>query len=200
MLKISHYESSTKLLGPYNRFVIWVHGCCFDCEGCLAHNTKFGEYTELKINELCEMILASDTEGITISGGEPFMQAEELSLLIKKLREKRNIGVIVYSGFTHEELELKTKYADLLNEIDILIDGRYVRELDDGRAYVGSSNQRIIYLTERYKEIGVKYYSAKQRRAEIKFTKDKVMLIGVPSANALRVWNDIKLKSSNKSE
>lgn len=200
MLKISHYESSTELLGPYNRFVIWVHGCCFDCEGCLAHNTKFGEYTELTLNELCEMILASDTEGITISGGEPFMQAKELALLIKMLREKRDIGVIVYSGFTHEELELKPEYADLLNEIDILIDGRYVRELDDGRAYVGSSNQRIIYLTERYKEIGEKYYSTKKRQAEIKFTKDKVMLIGVPSANALNVWNDIKRKSGNKSE
>ena len=67
---ISHTEKNTDLLGPYRRFVIWVHGCCFDCEGCLAENTKNGAYTETDIKELAQEILMSDTEGITISGRE----------------------------------------------------------------------------------------------------------------------------------
>ena len=71
IILISHTEKNTDLLGPYRRFVIWVHGCCFDCDGCLAENTKNGAYTEKNISELAQEILRSDTEGITISGGEP---------------------------------------------------------------------------------------------------------------------------------
>ena len=58
---ISHTEKNTDLLGPYRRFVIWVHGCCFDCEGCLAESTKNGAYTETDIKELAQEILMSDT-------------------------------------------------------------------------------------------------------------------------------------------
>ena len=102
---ISHTEKNTDLLGPYRRFVIWVHGCCFDCEGCLAENTKNGAYTETNIKDLAQEILMSDTEGITISGGEPFLQAKALFELVSLLKSIKDIGVIIYSGFTLEELQ-----------------------------------------------------------------------------------------------
>lgn len=194
-IDIAHVERYTKLLGPYNRFVIWVHGCCFDCEGCLAENTKNGPFETVSIYTLAKEILQCDVEGITISGGEPFLQAEALGDLIVELRRKKNIGVIVYSGFTIEEIQNASDFKRLLSLIDILIDGKYVKELDDGRAYVGSSNQRIHYLTDRYKEAGAIYYSAKKRKAEIKFTSDKAILVGVPSAEALNLWNKIKEKT-----
>lgn len=76
-INISHMESNTTLLGPYERFVIWVHGCCFNCDGCLANNTKVGDGQPVKIRELVGLILKSNTEGITISGGEPFLQAAQ---------------------------------------------------------------------------------------------------------------------------
>ena len=84
---------------------------------------------------------------------------------------------------------------DLLTVTDILIDGRYMKELDDGKAYIGSSNQHLYYLSDRYKDIGQEYYSADKRRAEIKFTLDKAVLIGVPSKNVLNVWQKVKEKS-----
>ncbi len=195
ILLVSHTEENTELLGPYRRFVIWVHGCCFDCEGCLAENTKNGAYTEMSVAELAERILSCDVEGITISGGEPFLQAEALSELIVKIRRVRDTGVIIYSGFTQEELQENTACRKLLNMTDILIDGRYIKELDDGRAYIGSSNQRLHYLSERYKTVGQEYYAAPKRRAEIKFTKDKVTLIGVPSGRVLDIWKKVKEKS-----
>ena len=74
VVKVYHIEESTNLLGPYNRFVIWVHGCCFDCDGCLAENMKNGPFEEIGIEELALRIVDSQCEGITISGGEPFLQ------------------------------------------------------------------------------------------------------------------------------
>lgn len=196
VLKISHIERSTNLLGPFDRFVIWVHGCCFDCDGCLAENTKNGSYHELSVERLARIVLESGCEGITISGGEPFLQAPALLCLIQAIRQERDVGVIVYSGFTLEELRANEAKAPLLSVIDVLIDGRYVKELDVGRPYIGSSNQRIHYLSPRYSEIGPSYYVLTgKRRAEIKFTNNQVVLIGVPSKNVLRIWEDVKEKS-----
>ena len=194
-MKISHTESNSNLLGPFNRFIIWVYGCCFDCEGCLAINTRHGAYYEVDVKDLANEIINSSCEGITISGGEPFLQAEELARLIELIRAKRDIGVIVYSGFTLHEIECNKSKLPLLKQLDILIDGRYEKELDDGRAYVGSSNQVIHYLTDRYREAGAKYYSASKRRAEIKFTPTQAVLIGVPSKNVLNLWQNLKAKS-----
>ena len=195
VLRVSHIEESTDLLGPYNRFVIWTHGCCFDCEGCLATNTKAGSYHEINVLELADIIARGCCEGITVSGGEPFLQVTALLELIRTVKEKRDIGVIVYSGFTIDEIKFDEEKRDLLNEIDVLIDGKYIKELDDGRAYVGSSNQVIHYLTSRYRIVGEEYYSRKKRRAEIKLTPSQAILIGVPSKNVLKAWQDIKDKS-----
>lgn len=193
-LRIAHIEDNTSLLGPYNRFAIWVHGCCFNCNGCLAVNANTGEGTTVSVDSLCTRILNSNCEGITISGGEPFLQADTLLRLIQMCKEHRDIGVVVYSGFTLDEIS-KDKYKrSLLDVIDILIDGRYVRDLDDNRAYVGSSNQIIHYLSSRYINIGKVYYAAERRRAEIRLTETQAILIGVPSHNTLKIWQDIKEK------
>ena len=198
MIDVSHYERSTELLGPFTRFVVWVHGCCFDCEGCLARNTRFGEYESLSPGELAGEIVKSGCEGVTISGGEPFLQAGELAEMLRIARAERDIGVIVYSGFTLAELRERPDAGSLLALCDILIDGRYVRELDDGRAYVGSSNQTIHYLTPRYERAGREYYSAEKRKCEIKFTEKQAVLIGVPSAGVLEMWQKIKKKAGNE--
>ena len=195
IILISHTEKNTDLLGPYRRFVIWVHGCCFDCDGCLAENTKNGVYTEKNISELAQEILRSDTEGITISGGEPFLQAKGLFQLVSLVKSTKDIGVIIYSGFTLEELKKDESNLRLLSATDILIDGRYIKELDDGRAYIGSSNQRLHYLSGRYENIGKEYYSSYKRRAEIKINPNEVVLVGVPSKNVLDVWQKLKEKS-----
>lgn len=195
MLSISHFERSTALLGPYKRFVIWVYGCCFNCDGCLAHNTKYGVELKLSLRELVGQVSLDDVEGITISGGEPFLQAPVLYDFVSLLRSKKDIGIIIYSGYTKEELQKDERNLPLLSITDILIDGRYIKALDDGRAYVGSSNQKVHYLSERYKEIGPYYYAARKRKAEIKLTGNQAILIGVPSAETLNVWNDIKKRT-----
>ena len=95
-----------------------------------------GQYKEMTAEELRDVFLkVSDTEGITISGGEPFLQAEELATMIDGIKAKRDYGVIIYTGFLKEELDKKNENGvqRLLLHADILIDGHYIKELDDGK-------------------------------------------------------------------
>lgn len=197
-IKISHYVRCTELLGPYNRFVLWVQGCCFKCKGCIAESMQSveGGY-DADIDEIAEIIgKQRNIEGITISGGEPFLQAEALNVLISAVKKKReDFGVIIYSGFTYEELIINSAdnkaVRSLLALTDILIDGRYDILLDNGEFAKGSLNQKIVYLSDRYKKCGIQYYSQEKRKAEIVFYKNKSILTGVPSHTALEIWERI---------
>ena len=197
-IRISHYVRCTELLGPYNRFALWVQGCCFRCKGCIAESIQSveGGY-DSDIDEITEIILEQkNIEGITISGGEPFLQAEALNSLICAIKKKcEDFGVIIYSGFTYEELVINSAdnkaVQSLLQLSDILIDGRYDILLDNGEFARGSSNQKIVYLSDRYKECGKQYYSQEKRKSEIVFYKNKSILTGVPSHTALEIWKRI---------
>lgn len=198
-MKISHYIERTSVLGPYVRSALWVHGCCFSCEGCLAKEMNVGPYMEYAPVDLSEIFLGiNDAEGITISGGEPFLQSEELATMLDRIKEKRDYGVIVYTGFLKEKLEKENDNGvhRLLRHIDILIDGPYVQKLDDANPYRGSSNQRIIMMTDRYKSIFEDYYhGTSKRNIEIDVKKNNVYMVGVPSKNGLEVWKQFKKKA-----
>lgn len=198
-MRISHFIERTAVLGPYLRSALWVHGCCFSCEGCLAKDMNAGLYKEYNPTEISDIFLKiSDTEGITISGGEPFLQSKELASMLDKIRSKRDYGVIIYTGFLREELE-KNSNADvqrLLRHTDILIDGRYIMELDDGKPYRGSSNQKIHLLTDRYRSVYEDYYNGTNKRnIEIDVEKCNVYMVGVPSKSGLDIWNKFKKKA-----
>lgn len=198
-LRISHYVDETKVLGPYVRSVLWVHGCCFDCEGCLAKKMNNGDYKTAPADKLAEHFLSvKNTEGITISGGEAFLQAEALVEMVKLIRAKRpDYGVIIYTGFTIEELrDRKDASVDaLIEQADIIIDGRYIKELDDGIPYRGSSNQRILMISDRYREAAKEYYTPGTRNIEIKVTEKNIYMVGVPSEHGLKIWEDLERKA-----
>ena len=151
----------------------------------------------LDCEELAGILIQFGGEGVTVSGGEPFAQAGAVARVINLVRDRVDYGVIVYSGCTIEELSERAKgdadTAALLGETDILIDGRYVKELDDGRPYRGSANQRILSLTGRYSSVLNSYYNNPcGRRTEINIGLDGVTLTGVPSAKTLAAWRMMK--------
>ncbi len=203
-LDISHYVLGTKVLGPYIRSALWVHGCCFDCEGCLAYEMNRRDPDLRSIAGLAQMFAGcTDTEGITISGGEPFMQAEGLAEMLDIIKQRRDYGVIIYTGFTLEKLSESCDggIKRLLGMTDILIDGQYRKDEDDGLPYRGSSNQRIILLSDRYKDQYESYYLAgKKRDIEINFDKDRVNMVGVPSAGGLKIWKDLIKRAEGNGE
>lgn len=196
-IRYSERIESTRLLGPGDRAVLWVFGCCFDCPGCIAYNFKHGSYYEDTVDSIVDWILSTGKKDITISGGEPMLQAEKLATVLEHVRQVRDMGVIVYSGYIYEDLQLKAEKDDgihrFLKNIDILIDGPFVEALNDNDPYRGSSNQRIISLTSRYSEVIEDYYYKEEgRKIEVRMSGEKTLMIGIPSKDQAEIWRQIK--------
>ncbi|HAE53242.1 MAG TPA: radical SAM protein [Ruminococcus sp.] len=173
-------ENNVKVLGHGIRYVLWVQGCNRRCKGCIAENAQdMKKGTPVNINALALEIALSDAEGLTISGGEPFLQAQPLSELIDKIHAKRKMGIIVYTGFRYEELKTDMNMKSLLDRTDLLIDGEYIQELDDGKSLRGSSNQRIIPLTDLYKDC-LGEYGQDNRQMQVFYHGIYVHEIGIP--------------------
>lgn len=172
-------------LGPYMRLGIWTQGCLRRCPNCITPESQPLTGGRLAAFDEIEALFLRypEQEGLTISGGEPFLQAGALCCLIDRLRAHRDAGVIVYTGYTLEEL-LRSEDAEenqaLLERIDLLIDGPYRAELDDGKTLRGSANQRVIPLTNRYRNCLDLYGAAQPRKTELKYTEEGFGLVGIP--------------------
>ena len=133
--------------GPGLRYVIFTQGCLHHCPGC--HNPDShaidGGYIEDTEQCLLEMDQNPLLDGVTLSGGEPFLQATALIHFVQKVK-KRHLHVMIYSGYTFEEiLELGDEEKKLLSLCDTLVDGKFILSLKSMELlYKGSSNQRII--------------------------------------------------------
>lgn len=147
-MRLSGIVKESIVDGPGIRYVVFTQGCPHHCEGCHNPDTHDFEkgYWE-SVDVLLEEIKANPLlKGITLSGGEPFCQAEVLLKLVRKVKE---IGkdVWAYSGYTYEELQKQPQpYAkELLDEVDVLVDGRFIlAQRDLTLPFRGSKNQRII--------------------------------------------------------
>lgn len=141
--------------GPGLRYAVFTQGCPHHCFGC--HNPKShdinGGYLE-DINQLLEDIDNNILlDGVTISGGEPFIQPKPLIEFVKEVK-KRHLHVMIYSGYTFEEiLSMGEEERELLAMCDTLVDGRFENSLRSlTLRYKGSSNQRIIDISASFKE------------------------------------------------
>jgi len=140
--------------GPGDRFVVWVQGCSRRCPGCFNPVAQPfpGTGYDITIPQIMNGI-PDAVEGITISGGEPFEQPEELLRLVRAARD-RKLSVLIYTGYTYEELMnsfsgMKRELMhDVLKHTDYLIDGPYVRENPSRNKWAGSGNQRFLLLSE----------------------------------------------------
>lgn len=137
-----------KVLGPGNRIGIWTIGCRFNCKNCMSPELQgFVPKNEISVELIMSEIdkIQSQIDGFTISGGEPFEQLEELCLLVTAINKNYGNDIIIYSGYTIEELHKKqdNRIEKILANISVLIDGRYIEELNDEIGLRGSSNQRI---------------------------------------------------------
>ena len=152
-VNLAGFVSRSTVNGPGTRAVIWVQGCPVRCEGCF--NTDFWSFTpkiQVPVGQLAERIVTlKNIEGVTFSGGEPFAQAESLASL-GELVQDAGLSVITYTGFTYDHILRKKRPAwqHLLSVTDLLVSGPYIPSLDCRKTLIGSSNQRIISLTNRF--------------------------------------------------
>lgn len=182
-LRLHMVAAPIETLGPYARFGIWVQGCTRNCPGCATPDAQplQGGY-EMEVDALARLILRQpDIEGITISGGEPFLQAGALCRLIERVRSLSDVGVILYTGHIYEEI----MHQPLTQLCDAIIDGPYLAAMDDGGSLRGSSNQRLILRTSRYE--GLIPFGTVQRRTEwVRPYGGGLAQVGVPSLEELK--------------
>lgn len=190
VLQLAAVCYGTQALGPGLRAAVWVQGCPFRCPGCIAPQWLSFDHPARRVKPevLAEELLADpQISGLTFSGGEPFMQARGLARLAKLARQKRDLNIICFTGYQLEQLIRKPPESgvfDLLDEIDVLIDGPYIAERNDGRGLRGSDNQRIIYLTSRL--AGYDFH-ALPRRVELQVLNGQMMVVGIPPVDVLQV-------------
>lgn len=149
-IRIAGIVKESTVDGPGFRYVVFTQGCPHKCKGCHnpdTHDFKGGKL--VSINKLVEDINKNPLlKGVTISGGEPFMQPKQVYNLISKL-DKNKHTVMVYTGFEYEQLLEKAKendyYLKILQNTDVLIDGKFEEELkSENVIFRGSTNQRAI--------------------------------------------------------
>lgn len=159
LLNIASIKKCTESEGIGKRFAIWTQGCLKRCKNCCNPNMQ----QFIRKNIIDSDILIKDIklskekyniEGITLIGGEPILQSKGLSCIAKYCKENK-LSVILFSGYTLEEIIDKEKIFDGLSELlkytDVLIDGEYIEELyDENRGFIGSSNQKVYFLTDFY--------------------------------------------------
>ena len=157
------------------RTVIWMQGCKHACVGChnpSTHSFEGGVLVEIEdVKE--ELSKLTGQDGITLSGGDPLFQISA-TLEIAKHAKKIGLNVWCYTGFTFEELIEKTKQnkelEELLQNIDVLVDGKFVEEQKSLNLYFrGSKNQRIINMKESLKKgevVEIRKYLASQTKEQ----------------------------------
>lgn len=145
--------------GPGRRSVIQLQGCNLRCQACYVPEThSLDGGVELTISEAVELLLdkrGEPRDGVTVLGGEPFLQTKGLAALLRELKEHGQ-HITLYTGYTLEELLAlnNNNTNESLALTDILIDGPFVAELSKGAGeWRGSTNQRIIYQPEIYKAL-----------------------------------------------
>lgn len=138
-MKIAGILPCSFVNGDGARYVVFVQGCAHRCQGCQNPETwDFDGGTEMTVEEIAtDFKKRRLLDGITLSGGDPFFQQKACVELLKLLP---GVNVWIYTGFEYDEI----KNTELANMADVLVTGRFVKELACDRKMYGSSNQKII--------------------------------------------------------
>lgn len=186
-LGLSRVASSTRVLGPGLRAVVWVHGCPLRCPGCVAPEDlpfEGGERWSVPALAAWLSALPAHVTGLTLSGGEPMSQAAALADLVDLIRAGRDWSVMAFSGFTLARLRRSGDEGQqaLLERLDILVDGPYLEARHADLLWRGSDNQQIHYLTDRHRA------PAQDRGAGVEVTvaDGSLQWIGVPPVPGFR--------------
>jgi anaerobic ribonucleoside-triphosphate reductase activating protein len=190
ILNVAQIVPMTEAEGPGKRFALWLQGCPLRCPGCCNPEMLPFEGGERRsVAEVLSEVEAAQqhgVEGVTLLGGEPLAHAEGAVLLARELRA-RGLSLMVFSGYTIEEARaMAPPVPELLALTDILVDGPYVREMPDTeRRWVGSTNQRIHFLTGRY------HFDERWRKRntlEIRLSGGELTVNGFPAKSAAGLW------------
>lgn len=134
------------VFGAGKKLGVWFQGCSKNCKDCISPEYReYGAGMNVTVEQLLSLDNEINPEGLVISGGEPFDQPEALYKLVATFVKKYNDNILIYTGYTLQELIEKNNNAisATLEEIAVLIDGIYISEQNKGKGLAGSENQVI---------------------------------------------------------
>ncbi|MGV3027037.1 anaerobic ribonucleoside-triphosphate reductase activating protein [Clostridium thermobutyricum] len=145
--------------GPGVRTTLFVSGCTHKCDGCFndeQQNFNYGnEFNKETEDEFIKYTLNPQIKGVNILGGEPMQQTKDNTLLnlLKRIKKETAKPIWLWSGYTYEQILSDPKKLELLNQVDVLIDGKFqIANRNISLKYRGSSNQRVIDVKKSLKE------------------------------------------------
>ena len=145
-ISILEIVEDTTVDGPGFRTSVYSSGCPHHCPGC--HNPQswnIANGNPVEIEEILKIILDDPFADVTFTGGDPMFQPQGFTELAKAIKQQSSKNIWCYTGFIFEELLQKPAQRVLLEQIDVLVDGRFIEALkDDELRFRGSCNQRII--------------------------------------------------------
>lgn len=144
--------------GPGCRWVLWVQGCSLRCPGCFNPQTHpSGAGRRAGVDDLFGQAaaLGGDIEGVTITGGEPLEQCAGLLPLLQRIRRETPLSVLVFTGFTWEELQGRPAFPpgfrpEILSYIDLLLAGRFTAQPVSSPGPPGLEHKSCHFLSSRY--------------------------------------------------
>ena len=184
VLHLARRSNSCTVLGSGVRAVLWVQGCPLRCSGCVASETlPFTDGEVVQVSRLAEDFVAlQGIEGLTFSGGEPMAQAAALTELVDQVRAPQICPSFAIRAFPSITFRSKGTPAhhELIERLDILIDGPYLRRRHTDLRWRGSDNQRVHFLSPRYRHLAE---MVEERGSWIEFewdAQDSLHWMGIP--------------------
>lgn len=173
-------------LGPGKRLVIWTVGCSKHCDKCSNRELWYPDVArDIPVDDLIaairQMCAEVHIDGVTITGGDPLEQVEELLRLVSGLHAI-TADILVYTGYTYEELERilsEEEWKKLKENVAVLIDGRYEDDLNTSDCILrGSANQNIIFFQPEYRTAYNEYMEAGRKIQNI-YCGDNIISVGI---------------------
>ncbi len=183
---IDRILSPIEVLGPGKRLVIWTKGCTRQCRGCanpeLWDTDGANDYPVTDIVRIIKNIYANESfDGITISGGEPLLQIDDLLELLSEIKNLTS-DILIYTGYRYDDLENafgEDRAEKLKAFATVIIDGPYIEEKNTPDVVLrGSTNQNIIFLKEDHRQKYEEYLTA-GRRIQNVYMGSKLVSVGI---------------------
>ena len=164
-------------LGPGNRLVLWASGCPRKCLGCISPELQeLHSGFDISVDNLADLISPqlSGLDGITVSGGDPFFQPEELRKFVSLIKHQCD-DILIYTGYLLSEIDKKA-----LEGITAIIDGPYIAEqATDGILPYGSYNQRLHVFDTRYKPTYTKWLNSYEAKIQTFSSHNGIYSVGI---------------------
>lgn len=153
MLQLGQFLPSSRANGPGERAVVWLQGCSLGCRECFnphLHSPEGGE--PVRVDDLFARIvsLGCAIQGVTISGGEPLQQRVPLLALLKRIRNETSLSMLLFTGYTLDEVRRMPQGDEILGCVDVLIAGRYDHSRRLARDLRGSLSKTVHFITKKY--------------------------------------------------